>query len=255
MDKKKEPTLQDMLDDKELADQVLRNFMASDPPEDSDSLNPGTSSDMAEQIEDIGLEDDSTRDNMSGDNQMELVVLGPGKQKRPRSTSSQPHRSGEVGIKTPDEVIGRCKSAGPPVAGGYIPGERPPDKYMRSSRNPGAIHTPTAPCVGTQTAPVYAAKHYTPSHAVIDYLDNPIGIPPIEMGAELRDWYADNWDGLIQPPEDLRIEHFIKGLPDDFTNSAIQRRICIADNNLYTARIKSHAHYTSGLLFGYTLRR
>lgn len=146
--------------------------------------------------------------------------------------------SWESGVRTATGTTTRSRSTVKPGHAGPQIHDRPPDKYIKACYREPHETAPSVPGMATQTGPSYSSRCYTPSKGVISYLDTLEGVPSFELLSEVRDWHNDCWGGLLNPPANLKIEHFIRSLPESVPNGEAQRRICLAENNLYTANVR-----------------
>lgn len=102
-----------------------------------------------------------------------------------------------------------------------------------------------APAGGSRTVEVnYPPGTYTVSQDIIDYFEGKTSCPPIGLDKAKKDWFRDLWDGLVDPPEDLDIFHFMAIIPSHVKNQEYQRKLAVASNNLYTARFRMRGRST-----------
>lgn len=215
MGSKGNPSYEYMANNKAIADLALHQFMDRDPPEDPIPSGEEEIPDVTDQITGMEIAGEDSRNSTQIGSTADLVVFTPASGNRARSSSRQSHMSGESDIRTSTGKTSKTRSMVKPGYSGTQFHERPPDKYMRSCHRGSQEENPPVPGVSTQTGPSYSSRCYTPSRGVINYLDTIEGAPPFELSSELRDWHNDCWGGLINPPANLRIEHFIRSLPEE----------------------------------------
>lgn len=156
--------------------------------------------------------------------------------KRQRLDTPSAHHSGLSGRKDGSRQTISGTIPLRPVYQRNLDKEIPPDKFVHIMSIATTSQTPIRPKTAPTGKVQYSAKHYTPSEEVVDFIKTWKGIPPVSLSAELRQWHSDNWNGFIDLPSDLKVEYFIRCIPDNTTNMEAQRKTMIAANNLYMAK-------------------